>query len=98
MRNEEPTVVQWVCQCCMLVLANGECCAETHDAEPMNKFDDIHATLGMLKEEHADECDGEGACDCERKDFSWSSCDGCGSILGGERHAVTGWIPKTEEK
>lgn len=28
------------------------------------------------------ECDGE---------FSWSSCDGCGSTLGGDRHPAVAW-------
>lgn len=29
--------------------------------------------------------------DCEGW-FSWSQCDGCGSVLGGERHPAVAWI------
>ena len=29
---------------------------------------------------------------CEDIDFTWSSCDGCGSTLGGSRHAYTAWL------
>lgn len=29
--------------------------------------------------------------------FSWSSCDCCGSLLGGDRHDVTGWNPTAKE-
>jgi hypothetical protein len=28
--------------------------------------------------------------DCEGE-FSWSSCDGCGSTLGGDRHPAIAW-------
>jgi hypothetical protein len=28
-------------------------------------------------------------CGCERREFSWSRCDGCGSHLGGAREALT---------
>lgn len=27
--------------------------------------------------------------------FSWSSCDGCGSTLGGDREYATAWTPKS---
>lgn len=30
-------------------------------------------------------------CECEQNSFSWSSCDVCGSDLGGSRDAVTFW-------
>jgi hypothetical protein len=32
---------------------------------------------------------GNTDCQCEEMEFSWSSCDTCGSGLGGSRHAVT---------
>lgn len=65
---------------------------------PMHMFGDMHVTMGMLYSEHTEECQDaqrgkayEGECDCEANNFSWSACDGCGSNLGGKRHAVTGW-------
>jgi len=32
-----------------------------------------------------------GECECEQTTFSWSSCDVCGSNLGGAREAVVFW-------
>ncbi len=65
---------------------------------PMSEFGDMHVTPGMLFSEH--QCGKEAMqdvhpdfeCDCETTTFSWSACDGCGINLGGERHAVTGWV------
>ncbi len=31
---------------------------------------------------------------CDEGSFSWHSCDGCGSILGGNRYVAHGIIPK----
>lgn len=92
----------WVCQCCMLAHANGECCdSEQHGGdgiEPLSVIDDgFHVALGMACEEHAEECQVNTAgewpddyeCDCETNTFSQSQCDGCGSWVHGERHAMT---------
>jgi hypothetical protein len=57
-------------------------------------------TTGLIREEHAEDCPnfdgdtwlGEHDEPCETRDFSWSSCDGCGSDLGGSRHALTLWM------
>lgn len=38
------------------------------------------------------EDDRGGECECERQSFSWSSCDVCGSGLGGAREAVVFWF------
>jgi hypothetical protein len=95
------TCTIWVCQDCMLHHANGECgdchTDEGHDREPWAlESNRSKATMGMFKEHH--ECDTrwsdwrERGCDCETRNFSWSSCDGCGSTLGGERHAFTLWL------
>jgi hypothetical protein len=83
----------WVCVCCMLAHANGECCADDHDKEPLSTIPETaDISLGLLAEEHADDCSpwkrSEDGCDCETRTFSYSSCDGCGSALGGERHAL----------
>ena len=56
-------------------------------------------TPGLMFPEHHDDCVnfdhdtgeylGIGDCFCEDQDFSWSPCHGCGSHLGGSRHAYT---------
>lgn len=95
------TCTIWVCQSCMLHHANGECgdCVEDlrhHDREPMWLYSPQDVTMGMLVTEHSckssDELPHWWECDCEIKNFSWSICDGCGSTLGGERHAMTLWL------
>jgi len=85
----------WVCQCCMLSHANGECCPDdSHGGDgiaPWATFDftRFHAWMGLSREEHAEGCDPEGEwdCDCDRRSFSRSRCEGCGSWLAGYRHA-----------
>lgn len=98
------TCTIWVCVDCMLHHANGECGSchadEGHDREPMGLVDRPMSgrdmvTMGMLDEQHDCIQDHDGSnieCDCETRSFSWSSCDGCGSTLGGERHAFTLWF------
>jgi hypothetical protein len=54
----------------------------------------MDVSMGRLSEEH--QCgieDGEEIddCDCDEMPFSWAPCDGCGSALGGRRHAYTFW-------
>jgi hypothetical protein len=76
----------------MLTQANGEHCGDTHH-EPWTLFegvDTVEITMGLLAEEHAEDC-GREDCDCERDTFSSTSCEGCGSKLAGERHAFTMW-------
>lgn len=91
------TYTIWVCVDCIHVHANGEC-AEGADREPLALLDGMDVTMGLMREEHA--CTDEQGrtahdrgeeCECETTDFSWTSCDGCGSTLGGERHAMTVW-------
>lgn len=87
----------WVCQCCMLTDACGECCADdSHGGDgvaPWSGFDFARfgVTMGLLREFHRDGCDSDEDCDCDRDSFDWSSCDGCGSGLAGERFAFTMW-------
>lgn len=84
-----------VCECCMFVHANGECCADDHEREPLNLIGDGRSvTMGLTEDEHAENCtpaDREDGCDCESQGFSWQSCEGCGSSLGGDRFALTLW-------
>lgn len=103
--SEIETCTIWVCQCCMLVTANGECCDnDQHDGfEPLSLSGLDNMVPGLIYSEHDDNCllhpstipvhvRSDYECYCEKKDFSWSSCEGCGSSLGGERHAMTLFI------
>lgn len=93
----------WVCQCCMLTHTNGECCSELYygqdpEHDPLSSIGSgFTVTMGMVFEEHSEECLSSGAldrgydCDCETITHSRSSCEGCGSWLHGERHAMTLW-------
>jgi hypothetical protein len=93
---QKDTYRMLVCQCCMLTHANGECCSIDHGVEdghpaPLSAVpadDDI--TMGMLREFHSDDCNGED-CECERYGFSWQACEGCGDTSGGDRWYLTGW-------
>lgn len=89
-----------VCECCMLIHANGEC--GDHDEhgegyEPLSRigFPEYTVTMGLLAEEHSEYCTEEDReadqCDCEGPSFSWQSCEGCGSHLGGNRYKLTLW-------
>lgn len=94
----------WVCQCCMLVHANGECCADDdHGGDGRQPLSAIAPedgfAMGMGDEEHDEGClqrtlgwanlPSDYECDCEEHSFRTSSCDGCGSYLHGTRHAMT---------
>lgn len=113
----------WVCRCCILTHANGECCDESYygqdpDHDPLSSIGSgFYVTTGMAREEHScRECEGHydtddaltsgvgigepvfcdgtcwsepGECDCEINTYSTSQCEGCGSWLHGERHAMT---------
>lgn len=98
----------WVCQCCMLTHANGECCSDLYygqdpDHDPLSSIGSgFTVAMGMAYSEHDEECGNyfpEGAdttqasgnieCDCETNTYSTSPCQGCGSWLHGERHAMT---------
>lgn len=102
--NMEVIRTVWVCQCYMLVHANGECCEEVHETWAELGEREV-ATMGLLTEEHACRIDvtslgqkpgtefvrGEEDCDCERREFSWSACEGCGNPDGGTRYGFTLW-------
>jgi len=92
----------------MIAAVNGEPCqcledsevedfaSVLHEEHPEGLMGKItgHVTCGLLEYHHMCEglkSDGYG-CDCEKRDFSWSPCDGCGSNLGGDRHAFTIWL------
>lgn len=95
-----------VCIDCALLVANGETdpnLTEEETADFLVRFEDANAgcqvTLGSIECEHcgraAREEDPDGTETCEPW-FSWSSCDGCNSPLGGDRHHAVAWVPKNE--
>ena len=90
----------WVCQDCMLHCANGECGGchndDGHDKKPLSEIgSSLYLDAGMVWSEHDEDCqnriegDWRVECDCEMNTFSTSQCEGCGSYLYGERHAMT---------
>lgn len=108
MTTEQPAHIRdaytiWVCQCCMLVHANGECCPDDEHGgdsrEPLSSISpDDGLAMGMGAEEHSEDCEvfkqgthsiTDYECDCETNTFSTSQCEGCGSYLHGERCAMT---------
>lgn len=97
----------WNGQCCtdcLVYLANGETPPEMTEDETAAWLKRIATATAETKFVTLGRLVGEDGCDCtdrdtdehregcERTDFSWSSCDHCGSGLGGERHAITGWL------
>lgn len=89
-----------VCIDCLLLHANGEIAPDRPDTEPMPlcKIEPGQSvTLGAI--EHTDGCtdaDREEGCDCDQHGFRWSSCQGCGSTLGGDRFAMVLWQDVTQ--
>lgn len=60
-----------------------ECRVTDHTCQDADGYesDDCECPAGEIADE----------CDCEHDSFSWRHCEGCGSSLGGERHAYTYW-------
>jgi hypothetical protein len=94
--TEEQSYTIWVCRDCMHHHANGECgschAPEGHEGgEPLSMTDPRYLAAGMMRSKHRGEnfCGDVDQCDCETDTFSRSSCEGCGSYLHGERHAMT---------
>lgn len=88
----------WVCVDCMILHANGEQPTDPQpgEPEPLSAIPPHHTvTAGLLSEEHHDGCAYVGGtadeCECAEINFSSASCEGCGSHLAGERHALTLW-------
>lgn len=67
------------------------------DREPLSRIPETATvTEGLLSEEHDEGCPNRpewvgDECYCERREFTWAPCDGCGSTLGGSREALTVW-------
>lgn len=96
-----PQGEMWVCDTCMFAHANGV--DMRHESDGGNPDDPApwargfkpgEVTMGMFADKH--DCpkatdDEDRECDCEVQEYSYSSCDGCGSPLHGRRHAFTYW-------
>jgi hypothetical protein len=95
MRATQDHATVWACIDCTSLHANGDVGDPAPEHEPLGLIGpNEHVTLGLVREEHSCDYDTDwsaGNCQCERDEFSWSSCDTCGSPLGGERHAMTIW-------
>ena len=98
----EESSTEWLCQDCVILLANGELADPEYRCDPVREpLSQLNAgevvTLGMLTGEcsHTNLTDQDqaeehaGSCECDP--FSTVPCYGCGSHLAGERHAVTAW-------
>lgn len=98
----EPSPTLWVCTDCYMTHHGArEDDESVPDREPLGLLvGDLEITSGLLWSEHDDGCTNRAAeqwvddCGCERLGFSWAWCPGCGSHLGGERHALTAWYRK----
>lgn len=90
----------WVCVDCYETHHGVREAEEAPDCEPLALIPaSAEVTAGLMAAEHADDCPnvtdgewtGDAECECERTEFSWARCDGCGSTLGGAREALTVW-------
>ena len=68
-----------ICTDCLFLIANGEGPDDVAERLAAN-WPVGTITLGR-----------SGDTDDSEPWFSWQECDGCGSTLGGDRHAATGW-------
>jgi hypothetical protein len=108
-----PCAVSWCCTDCIMLLANGEDPVDWSEYERVawhiridQTMEGSEVTVGMLASEHADDCpvkitgdwQAVDECSCAVNSFSWSACDLCRSNLGGERHAITFWLPDESEE
>lgn len=78
---KEPFPIE-ICQCCMLILANGECCEEEEEECDSAQF--------MAKTTRGQRDVTLGGPDDELG-FSWSHCELCSSRLHGDRYRAYEW-------
>ena len=66
-----------VCVDCAMLIANGETPEDNPEFGLLPEWEGWHVVLDC-----PENCEGS---------FSWSSCEGCGSRLGGDRHPAAAW-------
>lgn len=106
--TETKSSTVWVCYDCLATDVNGEASDDPDyepDREPWSLWDDTSTVyLGLIDSEHAEDCPRHQGdkmyldCSCEEVEFSWTACEGCGSRLGGTRHAYTHFVPQSVEE
>ena len=74
--NEETYELE-VCVDCAMLIANGETPEGNPDFTLSPRWDGYHVALNC-----PEDCEGS---------FTWSSCEGCDSPLGGDRHPAAAW-------
>jgi hypothetical protein len=94
-----PQGTLWVCDGCLFAReADGiDGCGCTPACEPWSREPDTDITYGIICEtpDHFNSDPDAHSEQCETRDFSWGTCDGCGCSLGGTRHAYTWWADGT---
>ena len=92
------TYAIWICEDCLMLLANGETnpeWTEEQEAEFIAAIDekwpaDWVLAPGCSHDSHnwsdAETVTDEDRDACDEGGFSWTQCDGCGSTLGGSRY------------
>ena len=82
----------WVCDDCLFAIENGH----TFSIESEERVAEVWKGVRRLGRHLSANWDSET--DEGIRDFSWSSCDCCGSRLGGERHRYAVLGPDTKKK
>jgi hypothetical protein len=97
MMTQSPIATASVCQTCY-EYAHGYDVTGTGPYPAMRLLQGVDITPGCLDCDpcgHDDCSNGATLCDCGHGDgghgFSWSRCDGCGSLLGGDRFPLVVW-------
>jgi hypothetical protein len=79
--TKEITTDLWVCTDCIFLIANGDLPEEPNDYDA-GAIGRIWAGYNVVPDGRHE---GEDE-DADVQTFSWASCDGCNSHLGGARH------------
>jgi ribosomal protein L37AE/L43A len=85
------SVTVWICQDCIMKLANDENPTEPTEYRPLSNIvgDDVSIALGADVHDGCPRDSQHDECDCEHIPFSIAQCDGCCSPLAGDRYAAT---------
>lgn len=85
------------CSDCLVFIANGDTPPELSEtetaawlAEVTRRSEGVHVMCSSWPDVDWTDEDRDRGADCEGS-FSWSQCDWCGSMLGGDRYPVAWW-------